>query len=211
MKIKQVAFINPKPFFKIIGKINYIDTSSVEDGHLNRIQVLKDNYPSRAQRTIQLNDILISSVRPNLLHNYFVKNTIDYGVCSTGFIQIRVINSKINPRYIYYLLTSKNKIKLYCSVAESSQTTFPSFNKDIIEEIKIPNISYDDQCHIVDTIGSIDDLIESNNEIINKFNDLLWARYLKFKEYIKDNKTNTLKTKILLQSLQEKRMLMLHP
>ncbi len=49
--------------------------------------------------------------------------------------------------------------------------------------------------HIIDTIGSIDDLIESNNEIINKFNDLLWARYLKFKEYIKDNKTNTLKTK----------------
>jgi hypothetical protein len=52
MLIKDIAIFNPKGL-KAKDHINYIDTSSVEDGKLIDIQKLRSNFPSRAQRVIQ--------------------------------------------------------------------------------------------------------------------------------------------------------------
>ena len=151
MLIKDCCIINPtkKSFFK---EINYIDTSSVHDGHLLSIQYLNNNFPSRAQRKVDIHDILISSVRPNLKHNYYVKKNIDNCVASTGFIQIRCNPNIVNSRYIYYLLTCKNQIETYVKIADSSQTTFPTFNKDVIENIEVLHKDSYTQQHIVDYI-----------------------------------------------------------
>ena len=151
MRIKDIAIFNPKGN-KPEEYINYIDTSSVEDGKLHEVQTLSREIPSRAQRLIALNDILISSVRPNLRHNYFVNKEIPHGIASTGFIQIRVISSNVNPQFLYYFLTSEQKVLHYQTIAETSQSTFPSFNKDVIEGLDFPNVTLDDQQHIVDSI-----------------------------------------------------------
>lgn len=151
MKIIDLATINPKG--KIDNNfINYIDTSSVIDGTLQNVQYLTENFPSRAQRCLLNDDILISSVRPNLKHNYFVKCNKPNLVGSTGFIQVRVNSNKVLPKYLYYFLTCENKICEYSAIADSSQTTFPSFNKDVVEnmEIVLPELCL--QQHIVDTI-----------------------------------------------------------
>lgn len=166
MRIKDIAIFNPKGN-KPEEYINYIDTSSVEDGKLYEVQTLSREIPSRAQRLIALNDILISSVRPNLRHNYFVNKEIPHGIASTGFIQIRVISSNVNPQFLYYFLTSEQKVLHYQTIAETSQSTFPSFNKDVIEGLDFPNITLDDQQHIVDILGSIDEKIENNEKIIS--------------------------------------------
>ena len=72
--------------------IEYIDTSSVDKGHLVETQKLKlEEAPSRAKRRIKDNDILISTVRPNLKHFFFVKKSRNNLVGSTGFA---VISSK---------------------------------------------------------------------------------------------------------------------
>lgn len=168
MQIKDIAIINPNSKIRYKNFINYIDTSSVLDGKLLNIQKLYPNYPSRAQRILEKNDILISSVRPNLLHNYFINKNIEYGVASSGFLQIRTLSEKTNPRFLYYFLTSSKNVSKYSAIAESSQTTIPTFNKDIIENLEIPNYSYDQQLLIVDTVGSIDDKIENNNKLIEK-------------------------------------------
>lgn len=151
MLIKECCTINPTKKF-IFKEINYIDTSSVNDGHLMSIQSLSDNFPSRAQRQIDIHDILISSVRPNLKHNLFLKKKINNCVASTGFIQVRCNTSIANPRYIYYLLTCKKQVEHYTKIADSSQTTFPTFSKDVIENIEILHNDLSTQQHIVDTI-----------------------------------------------------------
>lgn len=153
MLIKDLCIINPKSINKNFQFINYIDTSSVVDGTLLEVQNLTNNYPSRAKRKLVNDDILISSVRPNLKHNYFVHCNYDNLIGSTGFIQIRVNSNKVHPKYLYYFLTNEKQVQKYTSVAETSQTTFPSFNKDVIENIEFPNISYENQVHIVDTIN----------------------------------------------------------
>lgn len=151
MLIKDIAKFNPKGT-KSNEYINYVDTSSVQDGKLVDVQKLNSDFPSRAQRVISKNDILISSVRPNLKHNYCVNNTIINGVASTGFIQIRVFSEKVFPKYLYYFLTEENKVKMYQNIAETSQSTFPSFNKEVIENIDFPDVSLTFQQHIVDSI-----------------------------------------------------------
>lgn len=166
MRIKDIAIFNPKGN-KPEEYINYIDTSSVEDGKLHEVQTLSREIPSRAQRLIALNDILISSVRPNLRHNYFVNKEIPHGIASTGFIQIRVISSNVNPQFLYYFLTSEQKVLHYQTIAETSQSTFPSFNKDVIEGLDFPNVTLNDQRHIVDILGSIDAKIENNQEKVD--------------------------------------------
>ena len=150
MRIKELANFNPKGN-KPCDYINYVDTASVEDGKLFSIQNLYTDIPSRAQRVIEKDDILISSVRPILKHNYFVSEPIIHGVASTGFIQIRVKDHRVLPRFLYYFLTVDSKVQYYQTIAETSQSTFPSFNKDVIEEMYFPNISTVDQQHIVDT------------------------------------------------------------
>lgn len=152
MLIKQISDINPKSSNKNHSFINYIDTSSVHDGNLLNVTFLDHGYPSRAQRELKIDDILISSVRPNLKHNYFVKSELPNLIGSTGFIQIRLNNRNYSSKYIYYFLTSQKRVDYYSSIANFSQTTFPSFNKDVIENLEIPNISLNEQLHIVNTI-----------------------------------------------------------
>ena len=153
MLVKDISIINPKNSYKNLSYINYIDTSSVIDGTLNEVQLLTGDYPSRAKRELHVNDIIISSVRPNLKHNYFVHCNYENLIGSTGFIQVRVTSKHIHPKFLYYFLTNDKQVKQYISVAETSQTTFPSFNKDVIENIEFPNISYEEQVHIVNTIS----------------------------------------------------------
>ena len=153
MLIKEICLFNPTSPTKYTEFINYIDTSSVIDGTLTNIQQLTENFPSRAKRVLQRNDILISSVRPNLKHNFFVNCDFENLVGSTGFIQLRVSSKLVDPKYLYYFLTNDKTIKHYSSIAEGAQTTFPSFNKDVIENIQFPDITYEAQHHIVNTIS----------------------------------------------------------
>lgn len=61
--------------------------------------------PSRAKRLVQNNDILYSTVRPNLKHYGFIENPLDNLVVSTGFTVIST-KDKSSAKYIYiiYLL-----------------------------------------------------------------------------------------------------------
>ena len=155
MKLNELIYLNPtNPKYKMPASITYIDTASVSDGALINTQQLNKNFPSRAQRKIESGDILISSVRPNLKHNYFVSNATDNMIASTGFIQIRVkdINA-ICPQFLYYWLTSPDKINYFCSIADCSQSAYPSFTKEAIEILDFPSISISIQHSITNTIS----------------------------------------------------------
>lgn len=173
MKLKDLVDINPVGNGKLPNLIAYIDTSSVADGELTNIQYLQDTFPSRAQRKISNGDILISSVRPNLKHNYYVQNATENMIASTGFIQIRVKNNeKVDSRFLYYWLTSPSKISHYCRIADCSQSSYPSFSKEVIEELDFPSIPLVAQHSITNILGTIDRKIQLNECKIKKL-DLL--------------------------------------
>ena len=160
--IKNIAEFNPDNIDKkyTFSMINYIDTSSVIDGELEHIQNINlKNAPSRAKRIVKENDIIISTVRPNLKHYYFVKTVKKNTIVSTGFVVIRAI--KVNPLYLYYFLTTPAFTLYLTNVAESHTTTYPSFPIDIIENTPIYLPSIHKQKKIIKILIEIDNQIEN--------------------------------------------------
>ena len=180
MKVKKIAEFNPAPASPIAGRseIDYIDTAAVVEGRLGDVQRLSKMFPSRAQREIHTNDILISSVRPNLKHNFFVDDSADGMIASSGFIHVRVKNSSdVSPRFLYYYLTSPAQVQRYVKIADSSQSAYPSFNKDVVENIELPEIDLPTQLRIAGILGRLDEKIELNRKKIAELEALAKTIY----------------------------------
>lgn len=90
-------------------KIRYIDISSINK-ELNEINSFTEydlrQAPSRARQIIYKDDILFSSVRPNLKTVAKVKYDFDNMIGSTGFIVLRA-NEKVIPEYLLRAVLSK--------------------------------------------------------------------------------------------------------
>ena len=85
-----------------------------------------------------------------------------------------IINEDIViPKYLYYKLSTID------FNINNEGTTIPSLRADTLNEIDIDIHDKSTQQHIVDTIGSIDDLIENNNNILLKLESLLIKEYEK--------------------------------
>ena len=116
-------------------EIEYLDTSSLNKGLIENTQnlILKD-APSRAKRLVQHNDILISTVRPDQKHYGIIKNPKDNLVVSTGFCVITC--TKIDPHFMYLMLTNNEMTEYLHSIAEGSTSTYPSLKPSDIEKIE---------------------------------------------------------------------------
>lgn len=126
-------------------EIRYLDTSSVNCNVFDNYQLLKvgiDEIPSRAKRKVKFNDIIYSTVRPNLKHYGIIKGDINNVIVSTGFAVIRSNNPKISNELIYMILTARKSVDYFNGIAEMSTTTYPSINIEDIEDLKIaiPNV-----------------------------------------------------------------------
>lgn len=83
----------------------YIDIASI-DRVQKRITapqtVLGADAPSRARQLVNENDVLVSTVRPNLNAVAQIPSSLDRQVASTGFCVLRPDTRKIHPRLVYY-------------------------------------------------------------------------------------------------------------
>lgn len=167
-KLKEFFELNPtQNANKHKDFINYIDTASVENGVLTNIEFLSCNFPSRAQRIVKYDDILYSTVRPNLRHYYHYRKNYDHLVASTGFVLIRNKNAEnYSTRFLFYYLSSHSVVKYLSNIAELSQSTFPSFSPKDLGKIDLPELTIEKQTKIASILSAYDDLIENNNKRI---------------------------------------------
>jgi len=173
----EVCEINPKNMgsLKKYTSMNYIDISSVKKGKILEIQNLINNFPSRAKRIIKKEDILYSSVRPNLKGYVYISNEIQNGVASTGFALIRLKKTNIIlSKYIYYIMTSFSITDELISKAKGAQ--YPAVSFDDFEKLKIPIPSLEKQEEIVkycefneELIKQLEKEIENNKKQARMF------------------------------------------
>ncbi|MDD2627263.1 MAG: restriction endonuclease subunit S, partial [Clostridia bacterium] len=86
VKIKEITDINKKNISQNYDKnyINYLDTANITNGKIDTIVKLNiKDIPSRAKRIVKKNDIIYSTVRPNLCHYGILRNIVDNMVVST--------------------------------------------------------------------------------------------------------------------------------
>ena len=114
--------------------IEYLDTGSLTEGKIESFQSFAlDDAPSRAKRLVQHNDVLISTVRPDQKHYGIIKNPIESLVVSTGFCVLTC--TKIDPHFIYLLLTNGEMTDYLHTIAEGSTSTYPSLKPSDIGAI----------------------------------------------------------------------------
>lgn len=81
--------------------------------------------------------------------------------------------TKVSPKYLFYLLEGNKS----AFTSESSGTIYQSINKDKLCNVILNVHDSGTQQHIVDTIGSVDSLIELNQEKISKIKRLAAQKY----------------------------------
>lgn len=130
-----------------------------------------DIWTSDWNKEANIGDILFSVRAPVAQLNIAnTKIAIGRGIAS-------IKPTKVPTKYLFYLLI-KNRNKFLRS---STGTIFESINKDALFSIQLNIHTDNERNHIVNTIGSVDDLIEFNNKIIDKlkiYSDLIYQDYL---------------------------------
>jgi type I restriction enzyme S subunit len=131
----------------------YIDIGSVDKGKLNLGELIpKNELPGRAQYSVNVGDILLGTVRPNLEHYLQItsQNYRDNLIVSNGFSIMRCDTSKVLPTYLYSILTLTSTTAYLTERATG--TTYPVIDDSIIGNIQIPLPSIEKQQEIVEHI-----------------------------------------------------------
>ncbi|MNP95916.1 Type I restriction modification DNA specificity domain protein [compost metagenome] len=118
--------------------IEYLDTGNITNNEIDEIQILdlvKDEIPSRAKRKVKHNDMIFSTVRPNLRHFGILKNTKENMVVSTGFTVLHTKKSNISSELIYLTIIQEDNLQNLQAKAEMSVSTYPSIKPEDLLDI----------------------------------------------------------------------------
>ena len=121
-------------------EIRYLDSSSVTQNVFDEYQifnVLHDEIPSRAKRKVKHNDIVYSTVRPNLKHYGIIKDSVENMIVSTAFAVIRSCYNPISNELLYLMLTDEKNTEYLQGIAEMSKATYPSITPEDISALKL--------------------------------------------------------------------------
>lgn len=188
-KLNDVSDVNPKTR-ELPEKFVYIDLDCVNHGILTKFnQINKNEAPSRAQRCLNVNDILFQTVRPYQMNNLFFELYDGEYVASTGYAQIK---SKIVPKFLYYYLHYNkfvNEVLNRCT-----GTSYPAINSNDLKKIKIKiPPSSNEQMLIGDLFYKLDQKIELLKDKYHYYQEFkkylmqqIFTQKLKFNELAKD-------------------------
>ena len=166
-RLGELIDVNPETLSlsKYKGSIQYIDIASVNNGRLDGYTEYDiSEAPSRARRIIKNDDIIFSTVRPNLRAYYYVRNCPDNAICSTGFSVLRA-KKEVDSRFIYSLVTENSFVDYLTLVAKGS--AYPAVDTVDFKNAKVTVPGLPTQKRIADVLSAYDDLIENNNKRIS--------------------------------------------
>lgn len=172
--LEEVAQINPDSLNpeRVFpgGQINYFDIASIEN-HSGRILeptlVSVADAPSRARRRIEQNDLLISTVRPNLKAFGIVRSVPRNAVASTGFAVIRAVEGVSDPFFLLQSIRSDASLAQLTSKMEKG--SYPSVNQTDMAALRLPMPPIEVQQAIAAEIEAEQALVNGNRDLIARF------------------------------------------
>jgi len=118
--------------------ICYIDITSV-DNIMKKISGRKEirinDAPSRAKYILKENDIIVSTVRPNLNSVALIDKTHNGHICSSGFCVLRLKRTHYAPYFFYYLI-SPYFVETVSKMVQGAM--YPAISDDDVKDFKIP-------------------------------------------------------------------------
>jgi len=133
---------------------NYISLEDVVHGNLRSYsEQVFESAPSRARRRLRQNDILVSTVRPNLLSHLLFGESGDSWVASTGFSVARCRPGMAHPGFVFAHLFADGMNRQIEALLTGSN--YPAINSRDVRALEIPLPPYPEQCAIADVFSDI--------------------------------------------------------
>jgi type I restriction enzyme S subunit len=136
-------------------QFNYIALEDVDRGFLrsHSEQIFAD-APSRARRKLRPNDVLVSTVRPNLQSHLLFKEDAGRWVCSTGFCVVRYREGVTHPGYVFFHLFAGCVNKQIDALLTGSN--YPAINSGDVRALLIPFPPFAEQTAIAAVLSDMD-------------------------------------------------------
>lgn len=179
--VEKITMWNPKnepnsaPFKYIdIGSINK-EQKSIDQKKVLLIE--PTNAPSRARQLIDIHDVLVSTVRPNLNSVALVDDCQYIGAtASTGYCVLRPNKEKLDSKYLYYWVRSEYFINKMITLATGA--SYPAVSDKIIENSKIPLPPLNEQKRIAAILDKADAVRRKRQKVIELNEQLLRSVFL---------------------------------
>jgi Restriction endonuclease S subunits len=173
-EIKTVASINEKSLSTNTPscyEFTYLDLSCVDKGIIiwPTTKIQYGTAPSRAQRILRKNDVMMAMVRPNLQAFAFVEKEPKNVICSTGFALLSP-KKNVVPKYLYQSLYSSIITKQIDSLITGSN--YPAINSEEVGKIKIPLPPLPEQRKIAEILSCWDKAKENVSRSIQLKKDI---------------------------------------
>ena len=161
------------------GLIDYIDISSIDNLKKEVISwktIHASEAPSRARQLVCHNDVLVSTVRPNLNAVAILsKDMTNLAVASTGYCVLRC-NANVDPRYVFYYCMSKGFINRLVKIARGA--SYPAVSDNDIKGCEIPLPFNREQHKIVAMLDAVADLLKMRKQQLAELDKLVKSRFV---------------------------------
>ncbi len=178
--VERIATWNPSSSSRD-GWFDYIDLSAV-DQHSKRIvearKVLGSDAPSRARQIVATDDVLVSTVRPNLNGVAQVPCELDGATASTGFCVLRPKADLLDACYLFQWVKSPQFISEM--VRRATGASYPAVSDRIILESSIPLPPLPEQRRIAAILDQAEALRAKRWAAGAELDTLLWSSFFDF-------------------------------
>ena len=137
----------------------YVDIAGIDRIHKSIAdyqRLLGIDAPSRGRKVIHEDDILVSTVRPNLNAVAMVPAHLDGQIASTGFCVLRPDRAVIEPRYLFYFSITPGFVAEL--MARVRGANYPAVSDSDVKEAEIPLPPLSEQRRIVEILDQADRL-----------------------------------------------------
>lgn len=174
----------------------YIDLSAVDQNTKTILaprKVACGEAPSRARQRVAANDVLVSTVRPNLNGVASVPVELDQATASTGFCVLRPRSNKLGSSYLFHWVKSPQFVS--DMVKKATGASYPAVSDKIIFESLIPVPPLPEQIRIAAILDQADALRVKRREALAQLDSLTQSIFVEmFGDSVANPKGWSLKT-----------------
>ncbi|WP_282777169.1 restriction endonuclease subunit S [Phaeodactylibacter xiamenensis] len=155
--------------------IKYVDISSIDrisksvDRHSIQ-SILGTEAPSRARQVLKPDDILVSTVRPNLNAVAAIPDSLDGSIGSTGFSVLRPLHGKLLSKYLLYFVQSEYFINQLMQRATGA--SYPAVSDKIVKETQIPLPPLSEQRRLAARLDKADAVRQKSRALVDAYAEL---------------------------------------
>lgn len=158
----------------------YIDISGI-DRDLKCIataaEIRGEDAPSRARQVVAANDLVVSTVRPNLNAVAVVPEELDGQIASTGFCVLRALEQVLEPQFLFYFTRTDTFINALLQHVRGAN--YPAVTDRNVRDMEIPWPAKSEQQRIVEILNQADTLRRQRQAADDKAQRILPALFYK--------------------------------